>query len=74
MQYMYIMYMYINALFLLIYINFRYTEILSVQIWKFMGFLPMDLRQNFILDSLMALKQLPTFWNRSHVEKSWIIF
>jgi hypothetical protein len=72
MQYMYIMY--INALFLLLYINFRYTEILSVQIWKFMGFPPMDLRQNFILDSLVALKQLPTFWNRSHVEKSWIIF
>jgi hypothetical protein len=59
MQYMYIMY--INALFLLLYINFRYTEILSVQIWKFVGFSPMDLRQNFILDSLVALKQLPTF-------------
>jgi hypothetical protein len=72
MQYMYIMY--INALFLLLYINFRYTKILSVQIWKFMSFPLMDLRQNFILDSLVALKQLPTFWNRSHVEKSWIIF
>ena len=50
--------MYINALFLLLYINFRYTEISSVQIWKFMGFPPMDLPQNFILDSLVAASNL----------------
>ena len=63
--------MYINALFLLLYINYRYTEILSVQFWKFMGFPPIDLRQNFILDLLVAdsnlLEPLPC-------GKSWIIF